>query len=212
MIHEDRHWACRAAGASGAKLPRRGEPVPVAVYKADGSRRFTLTTRCHNAGPDLVVLRGEVGRTFQTAGGVTYPRTATIEYFPIGRWWNVVSFFRPDTGALLRHFCNVMTPAWWEAGELRYVDLDLDVVKQRGKTPIVEDLDQFRLHARAWHYPMQVRRQALRALRELQALASTGSPPFTDDPWPTALAHAAASGLTIPSDRALHLPPRVTTP
>lgn len=141
-----------------------------------------METSCLVAAPTLLVLRGEPGRRFVTAHGVQRLPTTTIEYFPTGRWYNIVSFFDPDSGALRQHFCNAIAPAVWDGHALSYVDLDLDLVVNANGDVSVEDLDDFRCHARAWRYPAAVRHGALAALRELRALALCRRPPFTAAP------------------------------
>ena len=169
-----------------------GALVPIAVSKYDGRRRFLVETRCLLATPSLLVLLGEPGRRFASAGGVRRPGSTTLEYFPTGRWYNVVSFFDTPSGRLERHFCNVIQPAVWAGGELRYVDLDLDLAVLPDGRATIEDLDDFRRHARAWRYPPDLRRGALAGLRELRALAASRAPPFVADPFAVALARALA--------------------
>ncbi len=169
-----------------------GTPVPITVAKYDGRQRFLVETRCLLATPDLIILVGEPGRRFVTPDGVRHLPSTTLEYFPVGRWYNVVSFFDTASGRLERHFCNVIKPAIWAAGELRYVDLDLDLVVLPDGETAVEDLDDFRRHGREWHYPATVRRSAFDALRELRALAASAMSPFTAESFAVAHARAAA--------------------
>lgn len=175
---------------------RPGAPVPIAVRKYDGRRRFVVLTEALLVTPALLIARGAPGRPFITAAGTRHPTTATLEYFPTGRWYNVISLFDGASGALERHFCNVLLPATWDGRELRYIDLDLDLnVTPEGRAT-VEDVADFRRNARAWRYPAAVRRGALAALRELRLLAGVGRPPFTADPLAVAEARARA-GETV---------------
>lgn len=179
-------------------LPTPDAAVPIAVRKYDGRERFVVHTRALWSAPGLLILRGEPGRAFVTADGARHLPTTTLEYFPAGRWYNVVSFFGAD-GALEQHFCNVIVPAAWDGAALRYIDLDLDLrVTPTGPElrAIVEDLDDFRRNARRWRYPAPVRHGALAALRELRLLAARGCPPFTSDSLAVAEARARA-GRTV---------------
>ena len=169
--------------------------MPIVVRKYDGHRRFLVETHALVATPALLILRGAPGRAFVTAEGVRHlTATATLEYFPVGGWYNVVSLFHAASGALEQHFCNVIAPAVWDGAILSYIDLDLDLAVRPDPAgalrATVEDLDDFRRHARAWRYPAPLRRDALAALRELRALAAGGRPPFTADPFPIAEARA----------------------
>lgn len=175
-----------------------GAPVPIAVDKYDGRRRFVVWTRCLRATPELLILLGEPGRVFETPAGARRLATTTLEYFPTARWWNIVSFYDATTGDLLRHFCNAIAPARWDGQLLRYVDLDLDLVVTPAGTVSIEDLADFRHHARLWRYPATTRHQALLALRELRALALAGRPPFTGEPFAAAFERAASGEEFFP--------------
>lgn len=168
--------------------------MPIAVRKYDGHRRFTVETMVFAATPALLVARGQVGRRFITATRTDYLSTITLEYFPAGRWYNVLSYFEATTGALERHFCNIIAPADWDGTTLSYIDLDLDLSIAPDGAMMVEDLDDFRRNARRWHYPTAVRHGALTALRDLRNLAARGVPPFTAASLAEAEATALAGG------------------
>lgn len=175
---------------------RAGTPVPIAVRKYDGHRRFVVETTALVATPALLVARGDAGRRFITASGTRHLGTITLEYFPAGRWYNVLSYFSADTGALNYHFCNIIAPAEWDGATLSYIDLDLDLHVSPDGQATIEDLDDFRRNARTWRYPPALRHGALAALRELRDLATRGLPPFTVDPLPVAQARALAGETT----------------
>jgi len=167
-----------------------GTPVPIAVRKYDGRQRFVVETIALATTPTLLVARGAVGRRFSTAEATTRLTTVTLEYFPAGRWYNVLSYFDATTGALERHFCNIIAPATWDGATLAYIDLDLDLVVSPAGALTVEDVGDFRRNARAWRYPAAVRRGALAALREVRELALRGMPPFTAEPLAVASGRA----------------------
>lgn len=173
--------------------------MPIVVRKYDGHRRFVVETVALVAGPGLLVTRGEAGRRFITASGTRHLPTITLEYFPPGRWYNVLSYYDATTGALRYHFCNVLAPAAWDGAILSYIDLDLDLRIAPDGVATVEDVDDFRRNARAWRYPAMVRRAALAALRELRALAARGVPPFTAAPFAVAQGRALAGDLIWPT-------------
>jgi len=167
-------------------------PVPIAVRKYDGHRRFVVETTALAARPALLVARGAAGRRFSAAGTTRHLPTITLEYFPVGRGYNVLSYYDAASGALLYHFCNVLAEATWDGATLAYIDLDLDLRVAPTGLATVEDVADFRRNARRWCYPAATRRGALAALREVRSLAARGVPPFTTAP----LAIATARALT----------------
>ncbi len=171
-----------------------GAAVPIVVRKYDGQQRFVVETTALVATPGLLIARGAVGRAFRTAQGVRQLPTVTLEYFPADRPYNVLSYFDPQTGALERHFCNLLTAATWDGTRLAYIDLDLDLSVLPNDEAVVEDLLDFRAHQRQWDYPKALRREVLTGLRELRALAAAQVPPFTAVPLAAAEALALASG------------------
>jgi len=167
-------------------------PVPIAVRKYDGHRRFVVETTALAACPGLLVARGEAGRRFSAAGEIRHLPTITLEYFPAGRGYNILSYYEAESGTLLYHFCNVLAEATWDGATLAYIDLDLDLRVEPTGVATIEDVGDFRRNARRWRYPAATRRGALAALRALRALAARGAPPFTAEPLPVALARALA--------------------
>lgn len=189
-------------GALRAGLLWPGLPVPISVRKYDGRRRFLVETTVSFAAPEVLILRGAAGRRFVTSDDVRTLPTVSLEYFPVWCWYNVVSFFDGATGALERHFCNIMTPAEWDGATLSYIDLDLDVSVDLDGRATVEDTGDFRRNGRAWRYPPTLRRSAFAAVRDLLALAARGAPPFVADPLPIAEARARAGKVVWVPDAA----------
>lgn len=167
-------------------------PLPIAVRKYDGRQRFVVETVTLATTPTLLVARGAVGRRFITASATEHLTTITLEYFPAGRWYNILSYFDPTTGALERHFCNIIAPATWDGTTLSYIDLDLDLTVSPTGLVAIEDVGDFRRNARRWHYPAAVRHGALAALRELRTLAERGESPFNAAPLASAEARVLA--------------------
>lgn len=164
--------------------------MPIAVRKYDGHRRFVVETMALAASPGLLVTRGEAGRRFVTVAETRHLPTITLEYFPAGRGYNILSHYEASSGVLLYHFCNVLAEATWDGATLAYIDLDLDLRVGPTGVATVEDVGDFRRNARRWRYPAATRRGALEALRELRALAARGAPPFTAEPLAVAEARA----------------------
>ena len=104
--------------------------------------------------------------------------TRTLEYYWLGRWYNVFKFLSDD-GLLRLYYCNINMPPELENGVLTYVDLDIDVLVRPDLSYQILDLEEFDMNAERYHYPDQVRAQAQRSLAELIGVIETRAFPFT---------------------------------
>ncbi|MYH67418.1 MAG: DUF402 domain-containing protein [Dehalococcoidia bacterium] len=70
------------------------------------------------------------------------------------------------------------TPPEFDDGEIRYIDLDLDVTVRAGGTIELLDVDEFEEHRLEYGYPPDVVEQAQAAAGELSTLAQRQQFPF----------------------------------
>ena len=116
---------------------------------------------------------GRPGRTIHRWDGVAASPYWSLEYLPLDRTYNIVSWFGPD-GAVVRYFCNVLTGQRLEGGALSYVDLDLDLVVEPDGAWELQDEHEFGRNAALMGYPPEVQTLALSAVEELVGLARSG--------------------------------------
>jgi protein associated with RNAse G/E len=147
--------------------------LTIVSRKYDGAFRFATEVELLHRSPALLLGLGGPGRVVRRPWGVSRAAGWSLEYLPLDRPYNIISFFAPD-GSLRRHFCNALTAARVEGSVLSYVDLDLDVVVRPDGSHVVEDREQFERNARAMGYPSGVRALALDAVARLGALAEGG--------------------------------------
>ncbi len=148
----------------------KGRILSIVSRKYDGSFRFRTEVEVLYASSTLILGLGRPGRVVHRADGDRVRQDWSLEYLPLDRPYNIVSFFEPD-GTLRDHFCNALTAARVNGNSLSYIDLDLDVVVRRDGTYSVEDHDQFEHNARSMHYPPDLIALALRSVEELVAMA-----------------------------------------
>ena len=87
-----------------------------------------------------------------------------IEIFYADRWYNVFEVHDRGDGRVKCWYCNVTLPAELEVGEIRYVDLALDLLVYPDGRQLVLDEDEFE----ALQPPGEIRAGALAALEELK--------------------------------------------
>jgi protein associated with RNAse G/E len=122
-----------------------GSAVHVRKLRPDGSQAFAwdgVVLRCDESG---IVLRAQFNVDLVDLGFTTFRRgDEFIEFYYWDRWYNVFQVSSPD-GTLKGWYANVGLPAELRtaAGELVYVDLELDVWAQPDGEFIVLDQDEF---------------------------------------------------------------------
>ncbi|MDZ5621976.1 DUF402 domain-containing protein [Nocardioides sp. HM23] len=86
-------------------------------------------------------------------------------------------------------YVDMTTPPVWDGSVLRAVDLDLDVIKLRDGSVVLDDEDEFAEHRVSFGYPPEVVTMAQRSAAEVLAAVRQGVPPYdgTADRWLSSL-------------------------
>jgi uncharacterized protein len=122
-----------------------GSPIRVRKLRPDGSQAFAwdgVVLQCDAAG---IVLRAHFNVDLVDLGFTTFRRgDEFVEFYYWDRPYNVFQVSEPD-GTLKGWYANVGLPAELEGerGELRYVDLALDVWTHPNGEFVVLDQDEF---------------------------------------------------------------------
>lgn len=109
-------------------------------------------------------------------------REGFVTCVPRDTWW-VASFYRDHP--TIHMYVDVIAPATFDDGQIRFVDLDLDVVKLHDGTVRVEDEEEFEERRVALGYPEDVVLRARRTAQQLVGAMLTGEEPFATagDAW-----------------------------
>ena len=89
-----------------------------------------------------------------------------VEDYYGDRWYNIYEIYDRDDGAIKCWYCNVSLPAEIDGGEIRFVDLALDLLVYPDGRQQVLDEDEFA----ALELDAPTRAGALAALEDLQRL------------------------------------------
>jgi protein associated with RNAse G/E len=122
-----------------------GSPIHVRKLRPDGSQAYAwdgVVLRCDEQG---IVLRAQFNVDLVDLGFTTFRRgDEFVEFYYWHRCFNVFQISAPD-GVFRGWYANVGLPAELnaEAGELRYVDLELDVWTHPDGEFVVLDQDEF---------------------------------------------------------------------
>jgi hypothetical protein len=76
-------------------------------------------------------------------------------------------------------YVDIATDTRWGDGTVRYIDLDLDLIRRAGSSTIeLDDEDEFEDHQTKWNYPAELVQDCWSAVKTVRGLLETGKPPF----------------------------------
>ena len=158
--------------------------ITVRAYKQDGSEHRTWKAQIVQQQGSLLVLNAEFAEEVQHNLLGTIPSgTLSVEYYWLDRWYNIFRFHKPD-GSIRNYYCNVNTPPEFDGRDLKYVDLDIDILVGDDFSYSVLDLEEFESNAVRYGYTPEVRTKAHQALDELRTLIERRGFPFNEPSVP----------------------------
>jgi len=151
----------------------------VQAMKYNGDKHFSYPSQMISQDPEVITVYGPPGRRLLHPGrGLDMSmENMTIDFFFPGRYYNVFAGFNLD-GSFRHYYCNLCLPPELDAGQLTWVDMDLDLVVRPDLTYVVDDEDEFAERTIAWSYPPELVQTLRSALEELIALVESRSFPF----------------------------------
>jgi protein associated with RNAse G/E len=154
--------------------------VIVRTFKYDGSEHRRWSAQISQIEGTLIILDAKfVEEIHHPLLGTVVPETVSVEYYWLDRWYNIFRFIQP-TGELRNYYCNVNIPPIFHRNVLSYIDLDIDVLVAPDLSYTILDEDEYAANAARFNYPLEVRRRAEEALKQVIALIEEGGFPFND--------------------------------
>ncbi|MRG28221.1 DUF402 domain-containing protein [Laceyella tengchongensis] len=102
----------------------------------------------------------------------------SLEYFSFTEWFTAA--MQIENGQIASYYCNVAMPATVHGNVVRFVDLDLDLVKKAESDWQVVDEDEFRDNSVTYQYPEELIHQAVSSLDSLRLKIANGEFPFDE--------------------------------
>ena len=134
----------------------QGDPLLLRVTKYNGEAHWIQHLRVVSYDGLLLQAHSPAGSPIFTSRGEFRSRYDSYAHFWQDRWYNVFRLAEPGAETAL-WYCNVTTPPEFGDGEIRYIDLDLDVTVRAGGTIELLDVDEFEEHRLEYGYPPDVR-------------------------------------------------------
>src|SRR6266487_3677643 len=143
--------------------------VTVRKFFYDGTPSYVWEGRLVERNGGLIVLEAYFARDRRDLGYVVFERgDLFVEFYYLDRWYNVFQIYSKD-GALKCWYCNITKPATLCDGELRFVDLAIDLFAYPDGSSLPLDVEEFEELAVKLYSPMDTI-QARAAFEEVRAL------------------------------------------
>ncbi|GAB4213838.1 MAG: hypothetical protein OHK0022_51480 [Roseiflexaceae bacterium] len=146
--------------------------------KYDGSLHYRYTSRVVREEPGVLILYSAPGTTYDSYRGQLLATRHSLEILWPDRFYNLHVSWRDDWQPH-NHYINIATPATWNDGVARFVDLDLDVIWRAATGEIIlDDEDEFALHQVRFGYPPDLIARCWQAADEVRDLIARRVAPF----------------------------------
>ncbi|MBM3139910.1 MAG: GNAT family N-acetyltransferase [Chloroflexi bacterium] len=157
--------------------------VHVVSTKYDGSPHYAYDARLvGQVGPRLELFVPGGTRMEGYRGSLEIRVDFTAVFYTDGRWYNGYRNHWATRRLQIESYANVSLPATFDGRELRWIDLDLDVVLWRSGRLALVDVDEFREHRARFGYPPELVARAEATADDLLRAARIRAAPFDGAP------------------------------
>ncbi|ERJ12218.1 DUF402 domain-containing protein [Haloplasma contractile] len=129
-----------------------------------------------------VVVLSKPGRSFvhHTKGIKGTLHQIFLGYFQLDEWYNVLMEIEGEQ--IVSYYCNISMPPEFNDHEIVFVDLDLDLAKEKevGKWHVLDE-DEFYTNSIKYKYPDEIKEAAVKALERLKDKVKHNEYPFNDE-------------------------------
>ena len=146
--------------------------------KYDGSLHYRYPLTVVREDADLLMLYASPGTVCESYRGQLTAKYHSLELYWSDRFYNLTVMWHADWRPRM-HYVNLATPSIWDAGTLRFIDLDLDVIwRAESGEVILDDEEEFALHQVRFGYPSELIAQVQRAADDVRELIACSAYPF----------------------------------
>lgn len=154
-----------------------GDRLPVASTKYDGSLHYRFDLTVVSDGDGELRAWGPVGITMESYRGTFRAHHHALHVHWRDRDYNLLVFWHADWTPH-EHYVNIALPSTWDDGTLRFVDLDLDLIRRTDGAVVLDDADEFDEHRLRFSYPPELVARVWAAVDEVRDLMERRVPPF----------------------------------
>lgn len=150
---------------------RPGEQIQVKAYKADGTcyRWWPATVEAFT--DDLIVTISPSGKRVEALDGGWISQVAIRTFYWLAKPYSLLEVYKAD-GQLAEIYVNINSLVQIEAGQLSYIDYELDVTLQPPLAARIVDEDEFAEAVLKYGYTAEFQTFCYQAAHEAVELAN----------------------------------------
>ncbi len=152
--------------------------IQVHSTKYDGSLHYRYRMRLVHEEEKLLMLYAAPGEHVESYRGQMLTTRHSLGLYWTDSFYNLTVNWTADWRPI-SHYINVATPASWNDGTLRFIDLDLDIIwRYNPEELILDDQDEFEAHKIQFGYPSELIAQSWQSSNEVSRLIHERRYPF----------------------------------
>lgn len=158
----------------------RDRRVRIASTKYDGSFHYEYDAYLIDVVGPAIRVWVDTGTYWRGYRGEGLTRHGETAIFFTDRWYNIRHMHPPDAtmrGVRTLTYVNLALPARFDGDTLRWVDLDVDVIREADRV-VIDDEDEFTEHIDSFGYPAELVAQVRQTTSEVTELLYRGAFPL----------------------------------
>ncbi|GIW75931.1 MAG: UPF0374 protein YjjG [Phycisphaerae bacterium] len=152
----------------------------ISSTKFDGSLHYQFEADLVQATDREIRVYTPPGVKLLTYRGELMTRSHSLRIFYTDLSWNVMIRWHADW-RFEEHYVNIADPATWDGRVVRWVDLDLDLIRRAGSDePVLDDEQEFERHRIKWGYPEKLVQRVWQTVEQVWQLMRDEKVPFDE--------------------------------
>jgi hypothetical protein len=152
--------------------------VSVRSLRYDGTPRHRLDANLLSAEAGVLRIRIDAGTPCETPGGVIREVATATQLLFADRWYNINHFHSVVAPYRNLWYVNLAMPATFDGNEIRWIDLDLDVMCDVEHGVLMKDEAPYAARVASGYYPKEIAENVEQARAEIISLARRAAFPF----------------------------------
>lgn len=145
-----------------------GKMIKIKAFKYPDIIHYEWQGQIFKQTADYILVLCHPGRTLihHTKDQIFTFNDLSLEIYPLKEWYTAAMVI--EEGKISSYYCNIATPPALKNNDIHFIDLDIDLVREKNQDWQVTDMDEFQLNSKRYQYPLKLKEDALNSLSRLK--------------------------------------------